>query len=65
MNHKLLTILLSLTCDIYLLFPLILFRGITFRHRGMLCGDKLIITLLGKLSAENDCNGDLRESPQA
>jgi len=32
---------------------------------GMLCSDKLIMPLLGKLSAENYRNGDLRESPQA
>lgn len=31
----------------------------------MLCSDKLIMPLLGKLSAENYRNGDLRESPQA
>lgn len=65
MNHMLLNILLSLPQDINLLLLLILFKHITLRHTGMLCSDKLIMPLLGKLSAENYRNGDLRESPEA
>lgn len=61
----LLNILLSLPQDINLLFLLILFKHISLRCTGMLCSDKLITPLLGKLSAENYRNGDLRESPQA
>lgn len=65
MNHKRLNILLFLSQDINLLFLLISLKCITLRCLGTLCSDKLMMALLGKLSAENYRNGDLRESPQA
>lgn len=65
MNHMLLNILLFLPQDINALFLLISFQCMTLRCLGTLCSDKLMMALLGKLSAENHCNGDLRESPQA
>lgn len=65
MNHMLLNILLLLPQDINVLFLLISFKCITVRCLGTLCSDKLMMALLGKLSAENYRNRDLRESPQA
>lgn len=65
MNHMVLNTLLLLPQDIDVLFLLISFKCMTLRCLGTLCSDKLMMALLGKLSAENYRNRDLRESPQA